>query len=110
LLVCGNIRESVKEEFKNVNGYKLYHLDVVDLDEDFGKTIFKTLQRSLTKNKDKLANKESESPPTENVQEHLNTVHILEFMLPSFFRYVKDDSGNLKLPAHILMPLNIEVE
>ena len=46
---------------------------------------------------------------TEDQQtEQVTNINVLEFVLPTFFHYVTDDSGNLKLPSHSLMPLTIE--
>ena len=40
--------------------------------------------------------------------EQVTSINVLEFVLPTFFHQITDDSGNLKLPAHNLQPLTIE--
>ena len=46
----------------------------------------------------------------EVLKEFQNHVKTLEFLLPSFFYQITDERGNLKLPAHYLLPFNFSIQ
>jgi hypothetical protein len=113
LFLCGNIREHQEEGTEDLyNGYNTYRIDLVDLDQVVSQKVQKgevvqsperksaPPERSLTKSKTIKLWK------GEVMKEFQNPIHTLQFLLPSFFYHVTDERGNLKLPAHYLLPFD----